>query len=63
MLCCFIFVLIKVCFRLPKKKQQNAVRELNGSGNVADKIAVKDQRLDEVALHGPGGRDATGMSV
>lgn len=28
-----------------------------------DKIAVKDQRLDEVALHVPGGRDATGMSV
>lgn len=60
MLCCFIidiFVLIKFVSNYQKK---NAVRELNGSGNVADKIAIKDQRLDEVSFHAPGG---TGMSV
>ncbi|XP_004288549.1 PREDICTED: uncharacterized protein LOC101309389 isoform X2 [Fragaria vesca subsp. vesca] len=34
------------------------VRELNGS-NVADKIALEDQRLDEVALHVPEGQDAS----
>ncbi|XP_062002904.1 DUF724 domain-containing protein 6-like isoform X3 [Rosa rugosa] len=35
------------------------VRELNGSRNVVDKSAVEDQTLDEVALHFPGGRDAS----
>lgn len=38
------------------------MRELNGS-NVTDKIALEDQRLDEVALHVPEGQDASGMSM
>ncbi|KAM5558410.1 DUF724 domain-containing protein 6-like [Rosa sericea] len=47
--------------KLPNASSQasQGVRELNGSRNVADKSAVENQRLDEVALQLPGGRDAS----